>query len=83
MLRAWLDQGHGWIVARISFCTWRSTPGFFDPPSGLKTTGTNYYSDPFGATGSVNTFPSKPPAKNIDFDANGFLTWPGKVPARP
>jgi len=37
----------------------------------------NAFSDPFGNTGQVNTFPSKPPPKNIDFDANGFLPFGG------
>lgn len=33
----------------------------------------NYLSAPFTATGAPNPFPSKPPAKDIDFDASGFL----------
>lgn len=36
-----------------------------------------FLTDPFGSTGSVNTFPSKPPAKNIDFGASGFLPFGG------
>lgn len=36
-----------------------------------------YLKDPFGSTGNVNTFPSKPPASNIDFAANGFLPFGG------
>lgn len=36
-----------------------------------------YLKDPFGTTGNVNTFPSKPPASNIDFAANGFLPFGG------
>ncbi|MDP8983143.1 MAG: carboxypeptidase regulatory-like domain-containing protein [Acidobacteriota bacterium] len=50
---------------------------FPDPLSANPTTQTNYFSDPFKATGSVNTFPSRPPAKNIDFGANGFLPFGG------
>ena len=50
---------------------------FFDPLSGKPTTGTNYFSSPFPATGSVNTFPSKPPASNINFADNGFLPFGG------
>jgi hypothetical protein len=38
-------------------------------PSGLQ--------DPFAAAGAVNPFPSKPPAKNIDFNAAGFLPFGG------
>lgn len=50
---------------------------FFDPLSGGATTGTNYFSAPYVATGQANTFPSQPPAKNIDFDASGFLPFGG------
>src|ERR1035437_9179915 len=35
----------------------------------------NFLSDPFGSTGTVNPFPSKPPAPNIDFGAAGFLPF--------
>jgi hypothetical protein len=38
---------------------------------------TGFYADPFGTTGTVNPFPSKPPAKNIDFGASGFLPFGG------
>ena len=38
-----------------------------------QTTDLNYLSDPFGAAGVPNPFPSKPPASNLDFAANGFL----------
>ena len=38
-------------------------------PSGLQ--------DPYGAAGAVNPFPSKTPAKNIDFGAAGFLPFGG------
>lgn len=47
-----------------------STPGNCNNPTGFIT-------DPFGSTGTVNTFPSKPPAKNIDFGAAGFLPFGG------
>jgi Carboxypeptidase regulatory-like domain/TonB dependent receptor/TonB-dependent Receptor Plug Domain len=43
----------------------------FGPPSGTGPTG--FFEDPFGSTGAVNPFPSKPPANNLDFDAAGFL----------
>ncbi|HEY6231336.1 MAG TPA: carboxypeptidase regulatory-like domain-containing protein [Pyrinomonadaceae bacterium] len=43
---------------------------FMDP-------GPNAFSDPFGNVGQTNPFPSKPPAKNIDFDAAGFLPFGG------
>lgn len=33
--------------------------------------------DPYGASGAVNPFPSRPPAKNIDFNAAGFLPFGG------
>jgi hypothetical protein len=35
------------------------------------------FRDPFGTAGAVNTFPSRPPAKNIDFGASGFLPFGG------
>ncbi len=50
---------------------------FFDPLSKNPSTQTNYYSAPFTAVGQANTFPSRPPAKNIDFDASGFLPFGG------
>ncbi|HEY3040814.1 MAG TPA: TonB-dependent receptor [Pyrinomonadaceae bacterium] len=37
----------------------------------------NAFSAPFANTGQFNPFPSRPPAKNIDFDANGFLPFGG------
>ena len=37
----------------------------------------NFLGDPFGSTGTVNPFPSKPPASNIDFAASGFLPFGG------
>ncbi len=56
--------------------------GFADllfDPVGASTTGTNYYSAPFVAAGQANPFPSRPPAKNIDFDASGFLPFGGSA----
>lgn len=32
-----------------------------------------YLIDPYKSTGTVNTFPSRPPPKNLDFGAAGFL----------
>ncbi len=32
-----------------------------------------YLIDPYRSTGTVNTFPSRPPPKDLNFDANGFL----------
>ncbi len=37
----------------------------------------NFLGDPFGSTLTVNPFPSKPPAPNIDFGAAGFLPFGG------
>jgi len=37
----------------------------------------NAFSAPFANTGVTNSFPSRPPAQNIDFDANGFLPFGG------
>ena len=34
-------------------------------------------SDPYGASGAPNPFPSKPPASNIDFAANGYIPFGG------
>lgn len=36
-----------------------------------------YFVDPYGSTGSVNTFPSRKPDPNMDFDASGFLPFAG------
>jgi hypothetical protein len=43
---------------------------FMDP-------GSNAFSAPFQNTGQPNSFPSRPPAQNIDFDASGFLPFGG------
>ncbi|MDT8067331.1 MAG: carboxypeptidase regulatory-like domain-containing protein [Terriglobia bacterium] len=42
-------------------------------PNGAGTSGSGFLCDPFGSSGSVNPFPSTPPAQNIDFGAAGFL----------
>ena len=34
-----------------------------------------YFNDPFGSTGTPNSFPSKLPASNLDFGAAGFLPF--------
>ncbi|GAC1415327.1 MAG: hypothetical protein NVSMB62_02760 [Acidobacteriaceae bacterium] len=48
----------------------------YDTPS--KTKGPlNIYEDPFKAAGAVNSFPSRTPAKTLDFDAAGFLPFGG------
>jgi hypothetical protein len=47
-----------------------SVPGNCTPPNGFLT-------DPYGSTGTPNSFPSKPPASNIDFGASGFLPFGG------
>jgi len=39
--------------------------------------GPNAFSAPFANTGQPNSFPSRPPASNIDFDASGFLPFGG------
>ena len=46
---------------------------FFDPLPGNPSRETNYFSQPFVATGIPNSFPSHAPSPNIDFDASGFL----------
>jgi outer membrane receptor protein involved in Fe transport len=49
----------------------------FDPPSPAVSQGIQYLSDPFGSTGNVNPFPSKPPARDINFSDSGFLPFGG------
>src|SRR5450755_1834210 len=44
------------------------------PASGSAASGLQ---DPYGASGAVNPFPSKPPASNIDFGVAGFLPFGG------
>ncbi len=50
---------------------------FFDPLSGNPTKQSNYLTDPFGATGQPNSFPSRPPPRNLDFNAAGDLPFGG------
>lgn len=50
---------------------------FFDPLSDNPTRPVNYLSDPFGATGIPNSFPSRPPASNINFAEAGFIPFGG------
>jgi Carboxypeptidase regulatory-like domain/TonB-dependent Receptor Plug Domain len=50
---------------------------FFDPLSKNPTAPVNYLSSPFVATGQPNSFPSRPPAKNLNFDNAGFLPFGG------
>ncbi len=45
--------------------------------SGACNTPSGFLTNPFSSTGTVNTFPSKPPTKNIDFGASGFLPFGG------
>ena len=52
--------------------------GFADVfPAGSSGGASAGLSDPYGAAGAVNPFPSKPPATNIDFGAAGFLPFGG------
>ncbi|HME07621.1 MAG TPA: carboxypeptidase regulatory-like domain-containing protein [Bryobacteraceae bacterium] len=52
--------------------------GFADIfPSGPTPGALSGLQDPYGSAGAVNTFPSKPPATNIDFNASGFLPFGG------
>jgi hypothetical protein len=46
---------------------------FFDQLESNPTKPVNYHSQPFVAAGVPNSFPSKPPSKDLDFDAAGFL----------
>lgn len=46
---------------------------FFDPLSQNPAAPVNYMSAPFVAVGQPNPFPSRPPAKNINFADAGFL----------
>lgn len=50
---------------------------FFDPLSANPTKEVNYLTQPFVATGVPNSFPSKKPASNLDFDSAGFLPFGG------
>jgi len=50
---------------------------FLSPPESGYTGAPNFFSDPFGTTGTVNPFPSKPPAPDINFGDSGFLPFGG------
>ena len=50
---------------------------YFDPLDKNPTGTVPYFKDPFGSVGQPNPFPSRPPAKNLDFDAAGFLPFGG------
>jgi len=50
---------------------------FFPSLAGNPSSDPGYLTQPFVATGATNTFPSKPPAQNIDFGASGFLPFGG------
>jgi len=52
--------------------------GFGDVfPSGPGSPGPSGLQDPYASAGAVNPFPSKPPSKNLDFDAAGYLPFGG------
>ncbi|MBV9294169.1 MAG: hypothetical protein JO145_01255, partial [Acidobacteriaceae bacterium] len=46
---------------------------FFNPVDPAATTSPGYLADPFGTTGSVNPFPSKPPSSSLNFANAGYL----------
>ncbi len=46
---------------------------FYDPLSKNPTKETNYFTNPFVATGQPNPFPSRKPPSNLNFDDAGFL----------
>ena len=50
---------------------------FFNPLDSNPTAEVNSMTQPYVAAGQANPFPSKPPAKNIDFGASGFLPFGG------
>lgn len=61
-----------------------TNPVFTDCPNGVNsgdpncvTAAPGFMSDPFTTTGTPNPFPSKPPTKNLDFGATGFLPFGG------
>ncbi len=50
---------------------------YFPSLAGNPSSDPGYLTQPFVATGATNTFPSRPPASNIDFGAYGFLPFGG------
>src|SRR5262249_51514780 len=50
---------------------------FFGFASLAMNPGPDAFSAPFANTGQPNNFPSRPPAPNIDFAANGFIPFGG------
>jgi hypothetical protein len=50
---------------------------YFPSLPGNPSSDPGYLTQPFVATGATNSFPSKPPAPNIDFGASGFLPFGG------
>lgn len=52
--------------------------GFADVfPATFTGTGLSGLQDPYGSSGTIDPFPSRPPAHNIDFNAAGFLPFGG------
>jgi hypothetical protein len=51
--------------------------GFNFPALAAAAGNPGYLTNPFTSTGNINTFPSKPPASNIDFAASGFIPFGG------
>jgi hypothetical protein len=53
-----------------------STTGIvFPTPATTITSEVSYLAQPFASTGTINPFPSKPPSRNVDFNAAGFLPF--------
>ncbi len=52
-----------------------TTDLFFDPLDANPSAPVNYMTQPFMAAGIPNPFPSRPPAKDIDFNKAGFLPF--------
>jgi hypothetical protein len=50
---------------------------FFNPLSANPSAEVPYFTQPFPSAGTPNPFPSKPPPKNLDFGAAGFLPFGG------
>ena len=61
--------------AGLFFCSPNlGPPGCTSPPSPI-TAPVPYFTDPYGSAGIPNSFPSKPPARNVDFALGGFLPF--------